>query len=58
MADEDAVVLTAAGSDGLTADGKPCGGEVRLGADTGPTDAARVALGDRRLVVLVREGGW
>ncbi|WP_405633587.1 DUF1684 domain-containing protein [Streptomyces sp. NBC_00016] len=58
VADEDAVVLTATGSDGLTVDGKPFSGEVRLGADTGPTDAARVALGDRRLVVLVREGVW
>lgn len=56
MADEDAAVLTATGSDGLTVDGKPFSGEIRLGADTGPTDAARGALGDRRLVVLVREG--
>lgn len=47
MAEEDAVVLTATGSDGLTVDGKPFSGEARLGADTGPTDAARVAHGDR-----------
>ncbi|KPI32403.1 hypothetical protein OV320_2170 [Actinobacteria bacterium OV320] len=52
------MVLTATGSDGLTVDGKPFSGEMRLGADTGPTDAARGALGDRRLVVLVREGVW
>lgn len=52
------MVLTATGSDGLTVDGKPFSGEIRLGADTGPTDAARGALGDRRLVVLVREGVW
>lgn len=58
VADEDAVVPTATGSDGPTVDGKPFSGEVRLGADTGPTDAARVALDDRRLVVLVREGVW
>ena len=57
-ADADAVVLTAAASDGLTVDGEPLGGAVRLGADTGAVDAARVALGERRLVVLVREGVW
>ncbi|MER6980939.1 DUF1684 domain-containing protein [Streptomyces carpinensis] len=57
-ADGDAVVLTAAGTDGLTVDGRPLAGEVRLGADTGPVEGARVALGERRLVVLVREGIW
>ncbi|MFE7929605.1 DUF1684 domain-containing protein [Streptomyces sp. NPDC057456] len=40
VAEEDAVVLTATGSDGLTVDGKPFSGEARLGADTGPTDAS------------------
>ncbi|MER5915555.1 DUF1684 domain-containing protein [Streptomyces sp. NPDC001982] len=54
--DGDAVVLTATGSDGLVLDGRPFTGEVRLGADSEP--AARVTLGERRLVVLVREGVW
>ncbi|MFF0792468.1 DUF1684 domain-containing protein [Streptomyces spiralis] len=56
--DGDAVVLAAGGGDGLTVDGRPLAGEVRLGADTGPVADARVALGERRLVVLVREGTW
>ncbi|CAM5228339.1 DUF1684 domain-containing protein [Streptomyces aurantiogriseus] len=58
VAEEDGVVLTAAESDGLTVDGKPFDGEVRLAADQGPVGAARVAHGERRLVVLVREGVW
>ncbi|MFH8939212.1 DUF1684 domain-containing protein [Streptomyces griseosporeus] len=57
-ADGDAVVLTAAEADGLTLDGRPFTGEARLTADSGPPAAARVALGERRLVVLVREGVW
>ncbi|MET8248831.1 DUF1684 domain-containing protein [Streptomyces sp. NPDC005202] len=57
-ADGDTVVLTAAEADGLTVDGQPFSGQVRLVADTGAVDAARVALGERRLVVLVREGIW
>lgn len=52
------MVLTAAAADGLTVDGRPFDGEVRLAADTGPVGTARVALGGRRLVVLVREGVW
>lgn len=56
--DVDAVVLTAGEDDGLTVDGKPFTGEIRLGADGGPVGAARVAAGERRLVVLVREGEW
>jgi uncharacterized protein (DUF1684 family) len=51
-------VLTAAEADGLTVDGQPFGGEVRLAADPGPANGARVAYGERRLVVLVREGAW
>lgn len=58
----DAVVLTAGDSDGdgggLSVDGRPFSGEVRLAADAGPAAAARVAYGERRLVVLVREGVW
>ncbi|WP_437114819.1 DUF1684 domain-containing protein [Streptomyces longispororuber] len=54
----DEVVLTAAAEDGLTLDGRPFSGEARLTADTGPVPASRLALGDRRLVVLVREGLW
>jgi uncharacterized protein (DUF1684 family) len=57
-ADGDAVVLTAAEADGLTVDGQTFGGEVRLAADPGPASGARVAYGERRLVVLVREGVW
>ncbi|MDT0611395.1 DUF1684 domain-containing protein [Streptomyces lancefieldiae] len=56
--DGDAVLLSAAGADGLTVDGRPLDGEVRLTADPGPAGAARVAHGERRLVVLVREGLW
>ncbi|GHI08821.1 hypothetical protein AQI88_35040 [Streptomyces cellostaticus] len=52
------VVLTAAGTDGLTVDSLPFSGEVRLGADSGPEAGSRVALGEKRLVVLVREGVW
>ncbi|GHB53385.1 hypothetical protein GCM10010377_50540 [Streptomyces viridiviolaceus] len=57
-ADGDAVVLTAARADGLTVDGRPLDGRARLTADRGPADGARVAYGERRLVVLVREGVW
>ncbi|MCK7623200.1 DUF1684 domain-containing protein [Streptomyces sp. RS10V-4] len=53
----DAVVLGAAPGDGLTVDGAPADGGYRLGADTGP-EAARVAQGARRLVLLRREGLW
>ncbi|MER7204219.1 hypothetical protein CG723_37710 [Streptomyces sp. CB01635] len=51
-ADGGQVVLTAAPEDGLTRDGQPLTGEVRLTAD------ARIGLGERRLVVIVREGLW
>ncbi|GAA2981258.1 DUF1684 domain-containing protein [Streptomyces fulvorobeus] len=50
------VLLTATPEDGLSIDGKPLTGEVRLMADRGPIDGARVAHGARRLVVLSREG--
>jgi uncharacterized protein (DUF1684 family) len=61
--DGDAVRLTATEADGLGVDGlgvggAPFAGEVRLVADRGPAAAARVAYGERRLVVLVREGVW
>ncbi|SNX57351.1 hypothetical protein SAMN06272735_1818 [Streptomyces sp. TLI_55] len=51
--DRDAVLLTADEADGLTLDGRPVSGETRLTADEGP-----LALGERQLVVLVREGVW
>ncbi|MFE3140172.1 DUF1684 domain-containing protein [Streptomyces scopuliridis] len=54
----DEVVLTAAAGDGLTADGRPLGGEIRLTADSGPFEESRIAAGERRLVVLRREGLW
>ncbi|MFD4553816.1 DUF1684 domain-containing protein [Streptomyces sp. NPDC058469] len=56
--DGDAVLLTATAADGLTVDGEPFTGETRLGADTGPVSEARAGLRERRLVVLIREGGW
>ncbi|MEU3507364.1 DUF1684 domain-containing protein [Streptomyces longwoodensis] len=58
VAEEGAVVLTADRADGLTLDGEPFTGEVRLAADAGPVDAVRVGHGGRRLLVLVREGLW
>ncbi|MGW5652526.1 DUF1684 domain-containing protein [Streptomyces humi] len=54
--DGEGVVLTATGADGLAVDGEPFAGEIRLAADAEP--AARVTLGERHLVVLVREGVW
>ncbi|MFD5078199.1 DUF1684 domain-containing protein [Streptomyces sp. NPDC058371] len=57
-AETDAVVLTAGESEGLTLDGQPFSGEIRLVADSGPVTGARVGHGGRRLVVLVREGVW
>ncbi|MGP4045712.1 DUF1684 domain-containing protein [Streptomyces sp. 2A115] len=53
-----AVVLTGGAADGLLLDGRPFAGEVRLEADRGPAAAARVGHGERRFVVLVREGVW
>ncbi|MFC7931903.1 DUF1684 domain-containing protein [Streptomyces cinereoruber] len=57
-ADGDEVVLTAAGGDGLAVDGKPFTGTVRLAADQGPAGESRVAAGERRFVLLRREGEW
>ncbi|MFH8345710.1 DUF1684 domain-containing protein [Streptomyces sp. NPDC018045] len=56
-ADGDAVLLRAAAADGLTVDGAPLDGTVRLGADGAPA-TARVAHDGRRLPVLRREGEW
>ncbi|MFJ6087255.1 DUF1684 domain-containing protein [Streptomyces sp. NPDC092369] len=56
--DGDAVGLTATAADGLTVDGRPLDGTVRITPDLGPAATARVAFGERRLVVLVREGVW
>ncbi|MGW1054087.1 DUF1684 domain-containing protein [Streptomyces sp. NPDC001118] len=58
VADGEGVVLTAVEADGLTLDGRPFAGAVRLAADRGPEAQARVALGEKRLFVLVREGVW
>jgi uncharacterized protein (DUF1684 family) len=58
LADKEGVVLTATDADGLTVAGRPFSGETRPAADTGPEAGARVALGAKRLVVLVREGVW
>lgn len=57
-ADDEGVVLTAAEADGLDVDGRPFAGGVRLAADGGPVARARVSLGEKRLVVLVREEVW
>ncbi|MER6704081.1 DUF1684 domain-containing protein [Streptomyces fumanus] len=54
----DTVVLTAGEGDGLTLDGRPFTGRTLLTADHGPAGAARVAHGERKLVVMVREGAW
>ncbi|WP_327357179.1 DUF1684 domain-containing protein [Streptomyces sp. NBC_01304] len=56
--DGDEVVLTATAEDGLTLDGKPFTGEVLLTEDSGPATDSRLAHGERRLVVLRREGLW
>ncbi|MET7796917.1 DUF1684 domain-containing protein [Streptomyces decoyicus] len=56
-AEGDAVVLRAGADDGLTVDGEPADGEIRLGEDTGP-DATRVVHGARHLLVLRRAGQW
>ncbi|MEU7040030.1 DUF1684 domain-containing protein [Streptomyces varsoviensis] len=56
-AGDDTIVLSATAADGLTLDGRPLDGEVRLGADDGP-GSARVARGAQRYVVLRREGLW
>ncbi|MGW1764762.1 DUF1684 domain-containing protein [Streptomyces sp. NPDC002073] len=61
------VAVTAAAADGITLDGRPLdnadGAEgadvgVVLGADRHPAAAARLAHGERHLVVLRREGQW
>ncbi|MFJ8309215.1 MULTISPECIES: DUF1684 domain-containing protein [unclassified Streptomyces] len=52
------VVLTADAEHQLTLDGEPLTGEVRLVADSGPVGESRIAQGERRLVVLRREGLW
>ncbi|GAA1520333.1 DUF1684 domain-containing protein [Streptomyces albidochromogenes] len=54
----DEVLLTASPQDGITVDGEPVTGGVRLTADTGPVPESRVAAAGRRLVVLRREGLW
>ena len=56
--DGDEVVLTADAGDGLTVDGEPFAGTVRLTADHAPVHGSRVGSGGRRLMVLRREGLW
>ncbi|MFF0475815.1 DUF1684 domain-containing protein [Streptomyces sp. NPDC004284] len=56
--DGDEVVLTAGAGDGITVDGKPFAGTVRLTADHAPIHESRVESAGRRLVVLRREGLW
>ncbi|MEV8569029.1 DUF1684 domain-containing protein [Streptomyces sp. NPDC051322] len=54
----DAVVLTATAEDGLTLDGEPFTGRAVLTADHVPAASARLAQGERHLVVVYREGLW
>ncbi|MEU4085379.1 DUF1684 domain-containing protein [Streptomyces aureus] len=54
----DGVALTAVAEEGLTVDGEPFTGDVVLDADYGGAEGARVGRGDRRFVVLLREGIW
>ncbi|MER6997322.1 DUF1684 domain-containing protein [Streptomyces sp. NPDC000410] len=56
--DGDEVVLSATAADGLTVDGQPLTGGIRLTADHSPVHESRVAHGERRLVVMRREGLW
>ncbi|MQS34847.1 DUF1684 domain-containing protein [Streptomyces katsurahamanus] len=56
--DGEEIVLTAAAADGLTHDGELLSGSVRLTAHHGPIPESPLAHGDRRLVVLRREGLW
>ncbi|MFE7513965.1 DUF1684 domain-containing protein [Streptomyces sp. NPDC057540] len=58
LEDGDEVVLTAVAEDGVTVDGKPFAGTVRLTADHAPIHESRVGAAGRRLVVLRREGLW
>ncbi|MFF8954634.1 DUF1684 domain-containing protein [Streptomyces sp. NPDC014894] len=57
-ADGDEVVLTAVAADGLSLGGEPFTGTARLAAHHGPIPESPVAHGERRLVVLRREGLW
>lgn len=57
-ADGEGVLLRAAIADGMAVDGELLLGTVLLGADTGPPQESRVSYGDRRLVLLRREGQW
>ncbi|MCB5167099.1 DUF1684 domain-containing protein [Streptomyces bambusae] len=56
--DGDAVRLTAGPGDGLTLDGRPFQGTVRLGTEDRPPAEARLGHGARHLVLLRREGEW
>ncbi|MFJ1868645.1 DUF1684 domain-containing protein [Streptomyces sp. NPDC088097] len=54
----DGIVLVAGAGDGIEIDAKPFEGETVLTADEGSPAHSRVAVGERRLVVLLREGEW
>ncbi|MFF6886827.1 DUF1684 domain-containing protein [Streptomyces sp. NPDC012421] len=56
--DGDELVLTAGAEDGITVDGEPFTGTVRLGADHAPIHESRVESAGRRIVVMRREGLW
>ncbi|GAA2723042.1 MULTISPECIES: DUF1684 domain-containing protein [Streptomyces] len=53
----DGVLLRARTEDDLVVDGKPFTGETVLAADPSP-EAAKVASGERKLLVMHREGVW
>lgn len=56
--DGGSVVLEAHITDGIAVDGDLLVGEVELGEDGGPPEASRVSYGERRLVLMRREGAW
>ncbi|MEU8464446.1 DUF1684 domain-containing protein [Streptomyces sp. NPDC029003] len=52
------VVLNAAADDALVLDGRPLDGEAVLAPDAGAPADARTGSGERRFVVIRREGEW
>ncbi|MGP3685046.1 DUF1684 domain-containing protein [Streptomyces sp. IBSNAI002] len=57
-ATEASVVLDAAAEDSVRLDGEPFTGEVALAADEAPPARSRLSAGERRLVLIRREGQW
>lgn len=55
---ETGAVLTATAGDSCRLDGEPFTGDVVLGADEAPPARSRLSAGERRIVVIRREGEW